>query len=127
MDRGEAYGRHSEDGAGHEPVQQELERVLKQGRDPALGDLQELQLALLGLLVPELRVEDVPGFREVAGPARAVVVDLLALGEKLEPVDGAVDPGARALRDLADAVLDRRARGFPSPRHGEADEARVVM
>src|ERR1700730_16764453 len=73
------------------------------------GDLHQNRLAGLDLLVAELAVEDVTLVVEVARPRRAGVVDLLAGGDRLQPVDGIVDRLATALRDLADIVLDRRA------------------
>src|SRR5215475_11236449 len=97
------------------------------GRSGASGDLQQLELALLGLLVAELRIEDVPRLREVAGPARALVVDLFVLGEELEPVHRAVHLGPRPLGDLADVVLDGGARRLAGAGNGEAHEARVIV
>src|SRR6058998_993587 len=73
------------------------------------GDLQQLELALLGLLVAELGVEDVTDLVELARPAGAFVVDLFALGEQAEPVHGAVDTCPCALRDLPHVVADGRA------------------
>jgi hypothetical protein len=61
------------------------------------------------------------------GPARALVVDLLALREQLEPVHRVVDLGPWSLGDLADIVLDRRARGLARTGHGKADQARVIV
>src|SRR5215471_17180914 len=102
-------------------------RICGSRGDPASGDLQQLELALLGLLVAELRVEDVPRLGEVAGPARALVVDLLVLREELEPVDCAVHLGPRPLGDLADVVFDGGARRLAGAGDGEAHEARVVV
>src|SRR5687767_6519466 len=73
------------------------------------GDLQKLELALLGLLVSELRVEDVADLVELARPAGAVEIDGPALRDELQSLHGALDLGARALRDLAHVVLDRGA------------------
>src|SRR5262245_21452358 len=73
---------------------------------------QQLELPLLGLLVPEVAVEDVAGLVEVARPARALVVDGLALGEELQALDGAVHLDAAALRDPPHVILDRGAGGL---------------
>src|SRR5215470_9997367 len=97
------------------------------GRSRASGDLQQLELAFLGLLVAELRVEDVPRLGEVAGPARALVVDLLVLGKELEPIDRAVHLRPRPLGDLADVVLDGGAGRLAGAGDGETHEARVVV
>src|SRR5437588_8797955 len=92
------------------------------------ADLQQLEPALLGLLVPELRVEDVADLVEVARSAGAVEVDFLALREQPEPLGRAVHAGAPALRDLPHVVADARARGFPpGVGDGEGDQADVVV
>src|SRR5438552_12826923 len=74
------------------------------------ADLQQLEPALLGLLVPELRVEDVADPVEVARAAVAVEIDFLPLRDQLEPLRRAVHAGAPALRDLPHVVPDARAR-----------------
>ena len=128
VDRREADGRHRQDGAGHQAVDEELRDLARAGQHRASGDLQELELAALDLLVAELAVEDVADLGEVAGAAGALVVDLLALGQELQPVDGAVDLGAGALRDLADVVPDRRAGGLAlGLGDGQRDQADVVV
>src|SRR2546427_2101176 len=92
------------------------------------ADLQQLEPALLGLLVAELRVQDVADLVEVARPAGAVEVDLLALREQLEAVDRAVHARAAALRDLPHVVADRGARRLaPGVRDGQRHEADVVV
>src|SRR5690242_394723 len=96
---------------------------------PSTSDhLHELELRALRLLDADLAVEDVADLGEVAGPAGALVVDLLALGEELQPLDGAVDLDASALRDLPDRVADAGARGLAlGPGNGQHHEARVVV
>src|SRR5688572_23044450 len=74
--------------------------------------LHDLELGPLGLIEADLAVQDVAGLREVAGPAGALVVDLLALGQQLQPGDGAVHLGAAALGDLPHGVANRRAGGL---------------
>src|SRR4029079_16272486 len=65
---------------------------------------------------------------EAARPAGALVVDLLALGEPLQPLDGAVDLHARALRDLADRVAVGVPRALAlAPRDRQHHEARVIV
>src|SRR5262250_1507488 len=72
---------------------------------PTTSDhLHEDELAALGLLELDLAVEDVADVGEVARPAGALEVDLLALGQELQSVHRAVDLGARALRDLPHGV-----------------------
>src|SRR6185503_1455075 len=66
--------------------------------------LHEGELATLGLLEADLAVENVADVGEVARAAGALEVDLLALGQELQPVDRAVDLGPRALRDLPHGV-----------------------
>src|SRR6185503_3692553 len=90
--------------------------------------LHQLEGALLGHIVTDLAVDDVAGLGEVAGPAGALVVDLLALGQELEPLDGVVHLHPTALRDLAHVVLDGGAGGLAfGLRDGENDQARVVV
>src|SRR6267143_2370788 len=92
------------------------------------AELQQLEPALLRLLVPELRVEDVADLVEVARSAGAVEIDVLALREQLEPLGRAVHAGAPALRDLPHVVADARARGLPpGVRDGEDHQADVVV
>src|ERR1700730_18805185 len=88
----------------------------------------DLELTRLSLLEADLAVDDVSGVGEVARPARALVVDRLALGEHLEPFDRAVHPDPRALGDLPYVVAHRGSgRLAPSVGDGEADQARVVV
>src|ERR1051325_6578414 len=88
----------------------------------------DLELALLGLLEADLAVENVAGLGEVTRAARALVVDRLALGEQLEPLDRVVDLHARPLRDPAQMVPHRGAGGLPAGvADGEAHEARVIV
>src|SRR5438093_13493136 len=90
-------------------------------------NFQELELSLLGLLVPELRVHDVADLGEVARAAGALVVHRLALGEELEALDRALDLDARPLRDLAHVIphggARRRALGV---RDGGNQDAHVA-
>ena len=76
--------------------------------------------------IAELAVEDVADLGEVARPAGALVVDLLALGEQLQPLDRAVDLGAGALRDLAHGVAHRRAVRLLRLGDGQRDQADPV-
>src|SRR5258705_8881589 len=90
--------------------------------------LHRLEGALLGHVEADLAVDDVAGLGEVAGPAGALVVDLLALGQELEPFDGVVHLHAAALRDLPHVVLDGGAGGLALRLgDGEDDQARVVV
>src|SRR2546429_5426715 len=92
------------------------------------GDFQQLELALLGLLVAELRVQDVADRVEVARPARAVEVDLLALREPLQPLHRALHARATALRDLSHVIADGGPRRFAfRMRDGQRDEADVIV
>src|SRR6266850_1506716 len=80
---------------------------------PTTSDhLHEAELAALGLLEADLAVEDVADVREVARTAGTLEVDLLALGQELQPVDRAVDLGAGALRDLPHGVPHGGAGGL---------------
>src|SRR5215831_15288840 len=93
---------------------------------PTSDHLHEDELAALGLLELDLTVEDVTDVGEVAGTAGALEVDLLALGQELQPIHRAVDFGARALRDLPHGVAHSRAGRLPlGPCDGERDEADV--
>src|SRR5260370_40570662 len=92
------------------------------------ADLQQLEPALLGLLVPELRVEDVADLVEVARSAGAVEIDFPPLREQPEPLGRAAHAGAPALRDLSHVVADARAPGLPlGGRDGEGHQADVVV
>src|SRR4030081_2505260 len=74
-------------------------------RSPRSSDLHERDLAALYLIVAELAVLNVADVGEIARTARAVVVDRLLGGDRLQPVDGIVDLGAaRRLADFADTV-----------------------
>src|SRR4030095_3915997 len=76
----------------------------------------------------DLAVQDVAHVGEVTRTAGALVVDLLALGELLQPLDGAVDRDAGALRDLPHGVADHRAAGLaPGLGEGQDDQADVVV
>src|SRR5262245_66346648 len=77
----------------------------------ASANFQELELPLLGLLVAELAVEDVADLGEVARPAGALEVDGLALGEGIAALDVALVLAARAMRDIALVLSDRRTGG----------------
>src|SRR5690242_4214281 len=91
-------------------------------------ELHELQLAALGLLELDLAVEDVADIGEVARPAGALVVDGLALGQQLQPLDRAVDLHTVALRDLSHVVLDGGAGGFAlGVGDGQHHQADVVV
>src|SRR6266567_3886469 len=82
-------------------------------RPPRSGDLDERDLATLNLIVAELAILNVADVGEITRTARAVVVDRLLGGDRLEPVDGVVDLGAaRRLADFADIVLDGGAGGL---------------
>src|SRR4051812_35854940 len=84
------------------------------------GDLDERDLAALNLIVAELAILDVADVGEITRTARAVVVDRLLGGDRLEPVDGIVDLGAAGrLADLADVVLDGGAGGLARDRDGQ--------
>src|SRR4030095_12561755 len=90
--------------------------------------LHEGELATLGLLEADLAVEDVADLGEVTRTAGALEVDLLALGQELQPLDGAVDLGARALRDFSHGVAHRGAVGLAlGPRDGQGHQADVVV
>src|SRR4051812_17539264 len=90
--------------------------------------LHERELAPLRLVEADLAVEDVAGLGEVAGAARALVVDRLTLAEQLQPLDGAVHLHAVALRDAAHVVLDGGPGGLAlGVRDGEEHEADVVV
>src|SRR5262245_29722501 len=90
--------------------------------------LHEDELANLGLLELDLTVEDVADVGEVARAAGALVVDLLALGQELQPIDRAVDLRPRALRDLPHGVAHGGAGGLAlGPGNGERDQADVVV
>src|SRR5260370_7140224 len=92
------------------------------------ADLQQLEPALLGLLVPELRVEDVADLVEVARSAGAVEIDFLALREQLEPLGRAAHAGAPALRDLPHVVPDPRPPALPLPlRDADAHQPAVFF
>src|SRR5579863_10123577 len=73
------------------------------------GHFEECELALVHFVVAEFAVDDVADVREIAGAARALVVDLLALRQQLQAFDGTVDLGAAPLRDLAHVVADAGA------------------
>src|SRR5262245_50796801 len=72
----------------------------------ASEDFQEDDLALVDPTVTEPAVQDVADLVEVAGTAGALVVDLLARAQDLEPLDGAEHLDPRALGDLAHVVAD---------------------
>src|ERR1051325_3674610 len=74
----------------------------------ALRDFQQHEFAAGYLVIAELAIGDVADLGEVAGPARAFVVDLLALREQFQSFDGAVDLGAVALTDATHAIVDAR-------------------
>src|SRR5450755_1651486 len=74
------------------------------------GDLQQYELAAADLVIAELAVEDVADVGEVAGAARALVVDFLALRKQLQAFHRAVDLGAAPLRNLAHVVVNASAR-----------------
>ena len=113
--RGEADGGHRQQRARHQAVDQSLEK--NHGSERATpgphhgvmsgtgvarsqhgsSDLHQGRLAGLDLLVAELAVEDVALVVEVARAGRAGVVDLLAGGDRLQPVDRIVDRLAAAL------------------------------
>ena len=98
------------------------------GRTHAQSIFSSLNLPLSACVVADLAVDDVAGLGEVAGPAGALVVDLLALGQELQPFDGVVDLHAAALRDLAHVVADRGAGGLAlGLRDGQDDQADAVV
>src|SRR5688500_6782087 len=70
-----------------------------------------LELAVVHAVEADLAIADVAALREVARSGCALVVDHLALGQELEPVDRAVHLLDVALRDLAEVVLDDRPGG----------------
>src|SRR5262245_11585470 len=90
--------------------------------------LHEDELAALGLLELDLAVEDVADVGEVARTAGALVVDLLALGQELQPVHRAVDLGAGPLRDLSHGVTHGGSGGLAlGPGDGQRDQADVIV
>src|SRR6185503_6386432 len=93
-----------------------------------LDHLHELELASPGLVEADLAVQDVADLGEVARAAGALVVDLLALGHQLEPLDGAVDLDGAALRDLPHGVVDGGAGGVaPGLGDGQHDQADLIV
>src|SRR5450759_1191685 len=70
------------------------------------GYLHQCELASANLVVAELAVDDVADVGEIAGAARALVVDFLALRAQLQSVHRAVDLGAATLANLAHVVVD---------------------
>src|SRR4051812_33254818 len=100
-----------------------LTRICVTSESTSSGYGEEFELPALGDLVPELAVLDVADIGEVAGPARPLVVNLLTLGQQLQPFHGGVDLGAAALADLAHVVAQRRAGRLLRLRHGQEDEA----
>src|SRR5262249_32150697 len=94
----------------------------------SLQDSDLFEFGLLGSIEADLAVDDVADLGEVARAARPLVVDVLALGDQLEPVHRAVHLDAVALGDLADVVPDRCARRLaPRPGDGEQHEADVIV
>ena len=63
-DRGQPDGRHRQNSAGHEAVDDELENL--GDHSVASGDLEELELGPGNLLVAELAVDDVADVGEIA-------------------------------------------------------------
>src|ERR1041385_7322437 len=65
------------------------------------------ELAVLDLVGAERDLDDVAVVGELARAGRARVLDLLALGERLEPIERVVDlHGTVVVRDLADTAAD---------------------
>ena len=89
-DRGQADGRHRQDGAGHDAVDDQLQDSGRRRRAMAHTTFRNLGLPFV-TLCSGTGSHDVADVGEVARAAGALVVDLLALGERLQPVDGAVD------------------------------------
>src|SRR5689334_25308908 len=96
------------------------------GAIAASGHFEQHELSGSDLVVAELAVGDVADVGEVAGTARAFVVDVLALREQLQPFDGAVHLLAAALADLAHVVADARPGRGLRLRDRERHEARPV-
>src|SRR5215831_5687365 len=73
------------------------------------GDLQQHELPVGDLVVAELAIDDVADVGEVAGSARALVVDLGARSDQLQSFDRAIDLLPVTLADLAHVVADAGA------------------
>src|SRR6476646_9595108 len=76
---------------------------------PALRHLEEPERPVLHMIVAKFAVGDIADVGERARPAGARVLDLLALLQRRQPIDGRVYLGAIAVGDLAHTVTDRGA------------------
>src|SRR6476469_6495178 len=76
---------------------------------PALRNLEELEGPALNLVVAKLAIGNVADVGEGTRPAGARVIDLLALLQHRQPIDGRIDLRAFAVGDRAHAVADRGA------------------